>query len=550
VPHYPRLWERADAGVDFFEVILENFLGPCAPAQRNLLRARELAPIVLHGVSLSLLGPGPLDREHLRQIKALADRLDAPYVTDHLCWSSAHGQFTHDLLPVPMTPALARYGARRAREVQDFLERPFGLENLSAMASLAGSSQPEWAFWRDVVEEAGCGYLLDVNNVYVSSVNTGTPAGEYLDALDPAKILQVHVAGHRRVEGGPIVDTHDRPVPAEVWALYRRAWQQLGPFPTLLEWDAELPPYEEALAELAQARHARAGVIPAPRQRPPAGPPLEAPAAEEPPEDATRWQQGLLALVSTPLAWEPPHARARVEVYPDDVVQAVVSDELPAPERLRAYHEQYWFRLLSTLQGLYPTLSRLMGLWRFNELCSAWLAAHPPRQRDLGAVGDGLPAFLPGTPWAEPAWLEAARYDLLWTHLFQLPPVAPWTPAPQDLADIARRHLPLSPTLARLTLHWPMPLLRDAALALQGESSLPLPDPDPGPWLVFRTPTLEMTRLRPDPALMLLLEHLETLPLGEALAEVHATYGERDRGLQGKVQGWFAAGVRWGWFAG
>jgi uncharacterized protein (UPF0276 family) len=522
-------------------VILENFLGPCAPAQRTLLRARELAPVVLHGVSLSLLGPDPLDWEHLRAVKALADRLDSPYVTDHLCWSSAHGQFTHDLLPVPMTPALARYAARRARQVQDFLERPFGLENLSAMVALEGSVVPEWAFWRDVVEEAGCGYLLDVNNVYVSSVNTGVSAQDTLSALDPARILQVHVAGHRRVAGGPIVDTHDRPVPPEVWALYRRAWQRLGPFPTLLEWDADLPPYEEALAELEQARRVRQVEV-SPQPLAPREPLL---VSEALPGEAARWQQGFLELVSAPLAWEPPQARARVEHYPEELLRAVVSDEIGAADRLKAYHEQYWFRLLSALQGLYPTLSRLMGLWRFNELCSAWLTECPPRDRDLGAVGEGLPELLVG---GEPAWLEAARYDSLWTRLFHLPATAAWVPSPQDQADIACRHIRSSPTLARMALRWPMPLLRDHALALQGEEALALPEPDPATWLVFRTPALEMVRLRPEPALVLLLERLEVLPLGEALAEVHAAFGESEPGLDSKVRAWFSAGVRWGWF--
>lgn len=254
---YPDLFERWPE-VDFFEVITENFLGDAAAPARNLARVAERYPIVLHGVGLNLLGHAPLDEAYLDRVARLADRVDAPYVTDHLCWTGAHGVSHHDLLPTPYTDAVVELAAERAAYVQRRIGRPFGLENLSSYVELADSTMTEWEFYTRVVREADVGYLLDVNNVYVSSVNHGFDARAYLDAIDLDRVLQVHLAGHTRQPDGLIVDTHDRPVCDDVWALYAATWRRGGPFPTLLEWDAAIPPLPEVLAEVAKARRVRA----------------------------------------------------------------------------------------------------------------------------------------------------------------------------------------------------------------------------------------------------------------------------------------------------
>lgn len=533
-----------DPGVDYFEVIVENFLGPCGAAADALRRARERAPVVLHGVSLDLLGPGPLDRDHLRAVKALADRLDSPFVTDHLCWTRANGHTTHDLLPVPMSAAFARWAAERARVVQDLLERPFGLENLSAMAAFHTSSQTEWEFYRDVVEGAGCRYLLDVNNVYVSATNTGGDVDAYLAAIDGERVLQVHVAGHQRPARGPIVDTHDRPVVPEVWALYRAAWQRFGPFPTLLEWDDAIPSYDDALAELRRAEDARRDATPRPSPPTPREPTPVEPGV---PPEVPRWQQGLLRLVTTPLAWEPPRARARTEDYAPALVAEVRSDGGGAVERLRAYHEQYWFRLLTALQNLYPTAVAILGGWQFNQLASAFLVAHPPTARDLARVGDRLPGFVGGSPWDTPRLREAVAVDHAWNELFELPAGTPWSPTPDDLQGIVDRRLAPSPTLRRLRLEWPLPQPRGAPTGPVGEAPLPEPAPAPATWLLFRTPELERSRLVAEPGLARLLEELDRVPLGEAVRHTAVAHPEV---TTAQLRVWFEAGVRWGWWAG
>ncbi|MCB9598150.1 MAG: DUF692 domain-containing protein [Sandaracinaceae bacterium] len=247
---------RPDVG--YLEVISESLMGPSPLPRERLERVRAHYPVVLHGVGLNLLGHAPLDEDYLDALCRLADAVDAPFVTDHLCWTGAHGVSHHDLLPVPYVPELVEVAAERAAYVQRRLGRPFGVENLSSYVELRRSTMTEWEFYAAVVREAGCWALLDVNNVYVSSVNHGFDPEQYLDAVDFSRVLQVHLAGHTREPDGTLVDTHDHPVADDVWSLYRRAWRMGGPFPTMLEWDDRIPPMPELLAQLDRARAVRA----------------------------------------------------------------------------------------------------------------------------------------------------------------------------------------------------------------------------------------------------------------------------------------------------
>lgn len=257
IPHYTYVFQH-EPKVDYFEVISENFLAPTPTARRRLGRVKARYPIVLHGVGLNLLGHAPLDDAYLEALCRLADAVDAPFVTDHLCWTGARGISHHDLLPLPYVPELVELAAERACEVQRRLGRPFGIENLSSYVEFRESALTEWEFFSAVVRAADCWSLLDVNNIYVSSQNHGFDPDAYLAGVDFSRVLQVHLAGHTRSAGGTIVDTHDHPVDEAVWALYARAWKMGGPFPTLLEWDARIPPMPAMLAELAKAAEARA----------------------------------------------------------------------------------------------------------------------------------------------------------------------------------------------------------------------------------------------------------------------------------------------------
>jgi len=257
IPHHAYLFEHWPE-VGYFEVISENFLGGALPPREKLDRVRARYPVVLHGVGLNLLGHAPLDEAYLDALCRLADHVDAPFVTDHLCWTGAHGMSHHDLLPAPYVPELVELAAERAAYVQRRLGRPFGLENLSSYVELSRSTMTEWEFHAAVVREAGCGWLLDINNIYVSSQNHRFDPEQYLGAVDYSRVLQVHLAGHTREPDGTLVDTHDHPVTSAVWSLYAHAWREGGPFPTMLEWDAHIPPMPEVLAELEKARQVRA----------------------------------------------------------------------------------------------------------------------------------------------------------------------------------------------------------------------------------------------------------------------------------------------------
>lgn len=256
-PYYDHLFARWPE-VDYFEAISENFMGDRGPALRRLDAVRRRYPVVLHGVGMNLLGHAPLDEDHLDELCRLADRVDAPFVSDHLCWTGARGVSHHDLLPAPYVPELVELAAERAAHVQRRLGRPFGLENLSSYVEFERSTLSEWEFYTRVVRDAGCWFMLDVNNVFVSSQNHGFDPATYLSAVDFNRVLQVHLAGHSVEADGTLVDTHDQPVTDAVWALYADAWRRGGPFPTLLEWDERIPPLPDALAELARAKGARA----------------------------------------------------------------------------------------------------------------------------------------------------------------------------------------------------------------------------------------------------------------------------------------------------
>jgi hypothetical protein len=238
--------------VDWFEVLSENFMDTGGRPLHVLDRIAERYPVALHGVSLGIGNTDPLDRGYLRTLKALADRVGARWVSDHLCWTGVLGKNSHDLLPMPYTEEALRHTVERARQVSETLERPLVLENPSSYLEFAASSMSEWEFLARLAEQADCGLLLDVNNVYVSSFNHGFDPRRYVDAIPADRVVQYHVAGHTN-KGTHIIDTHSDHAIPEVWELYRRAWQRTGPVATLYEWDEDIPAFEVVHAEARKA---------------------------------------------------------------------------------------------------------------------------------------------------------------------------------------------------------------------------------------------------------------------------------------------------------
>jgi len=252
-PHILNGWPD----VDWFEILSENFMLTGGRPMYVLDQIAERYPVAMHGVSLGIGNTQPIDFDYLRQLRSLAERSRARWVSDHLCWTGVMGRNVHDLLPMPYTEEALRHTAERVRVVSDFLERPLVLENPSSYVEFAASSMPEWEFLARLAEDADCGLLLDVNNVYVSSFNHRFDPRTYIDAIPADRVVQYHLAGHTH-KGTHIIDTHSDHAIPEVWDLYARAWQQTGAAATLYEWDEDVPPFDVVHAEALKAREHRA----------------------------------------------------------------------------------------------------------------------------------------------------------------------------------------------------------------------------------------------------------------------------------------------------
>jgi uncharacterized protein len=253
--------------VDWFEIISENFMDSQGRPRHVLEQIAERYRVVMHGVSLSIGSTDPLDFEYLTKLKRLAQHVNALWVSDHLCWTGVAGLNAHDLLPIPLNEATLTHVAARIRAVQDFLERPLVLENPSTYVGFAGSTMTEWEFLTRMTEATDCGLLLDVNNVYVSSVNHDFDPVEYIRNVPHRRVVQFHLAGHTDC-GTHRIDTHDNHVIDPVWELYRLAHELTGGASTLLEWDARIPEFPVVHAEVLKARQYMTERLPRTRPAP------------------------------------------------------------------------------------------------------------------------------------------------------------------------------------------------------------------------------------------------------------------------------------------
>lgn len=252
IPHYEAIF-RDKPDIDWFEIISENFMVDGGKPIENLERILEKYRVVQHGVSLAIGSPAPLDFTYLNKLKSLAKKTKTPWISDHLCWGHRPGGYYHDLLPLPFTREVIDYVSERARIVQDFLELPFALENLSAYVSYNQDEMPEWEFYSQVVERAGVYMMLDVNNIYVSSRNQGFNPKDYYENIPLDRVIQIHLAGHTD-HGDYVLDTHDNYVRDEVWDLYAEIYPKTKGVSTLLEWDDNFIPFQQTWEEALKAK--------------------------------------------------------------------------------------------------------------------------------------------------------------------------------------------------------------------------------------------------------------------------------------------------------
>src|ERR1700743_2604111 len=251
IPHYNHILEKKPV-VDWFEIISENYMVDGGRPLHVLDQILEQYRVVQHGVSMYFGNAARPNRDHLRRLKKLVKRTSTPWLSDHLCWGSVDGRFTHDLLPMPYTWEAVEWTARNIREVRATLGIPVAVENVSSYAEFHASEMTEWEFLAEVVERADCGILLDVNNIYVSAFNHGFGAHTYVDEIPAGRVAQIHIAGHSKYRKY-ILDTHDHAVIEPVWKLYDHAIRLAGRTATLLEWDAHIPSFDEVHHEALKA---------------------------------------------------------------------------------------------------------------------------------------------------------------------------------------------------------------------------------------------------------------------------------------------------------
>ena len=250
-------FRNGEPDVPWLEVHSENYFADQSVASQVLQQIREYYPLSLHGVGLSIGSVDPLDRDHLASLQRLIDRIEPGLVSEHLCWGSVDGSYLNDLIPLPYTEGALDHMINRVCEVQEFLGRQILIENVSSYLAFASSRIPEWEFLNTLAHRSGCGILLDINNIYVNVRNQGISANEYIAGISPKFVGEMHLAGHsvhRYGDRDVVIDTHDSPICEDVWSLYESAVARFGAVPTLIEWDSELPPVADLVAEASRAQ--------------------------------------------------------------------------------------------------------------------------------------------------------------------------------------------------------------------------------------------------------------------------------------------------------
>jgi uncharacterized protein len=246
--------------IDWFEILTENYLVPGGKPHYFLEKIRENYPVVMHGVSMSIGSVDPLDKDYLKQVKLLSDKIKPRWISDHLCWTGIQGKNMHDLLPLPYTEEAINHVVDRIKQVQDFLDQRILIENVSSYLTYRQSEMPEWQFIKEISERADCFILLDVNNVYVSAINHGFDPLDYIFAMPKDRVYQLHLAGHCNM-GNYIIDTHDHEIIDPVWKLYVETLRHCGGVSTMIERDDNIPPLQDLLKELNHARGLASSVL-------------------------------------------------------------------------------------------------------------------------------------------------------------------------------------------------------------------------------------------------------------------------------------------------
>ena len=392
--------------LDWLEIITDNYLVEGGRPLQTLDTLRRDYPMAMHGVALSIGAPGGVDPVYLRQVKALADRIEPLWVSDHLCWIGPGPEQLHDLYPLPYTDEAARHVIAQIHRTQDLLQRRLVLENVSSYIDYRQSAASEWQFLAYIAGQADCLLLVDVNNIHVSSVNHGFDPLAYLRGLPPARVQQIHLAGHSDM-GNHLIDTHDHPVAQPVWDLYAQACRLFGPVPAMIERDARIPPLQTLLDELALARRIAAASGAAPLQPQPQ-PPNSIGTGSGPTLQATQrclagyiLDRGAGAGTTAAPALAEPAVELLIRSAPGVL----------ARQRLGIYHNAYRVRLAEVLAESFGKTCLFMGSAQFDREACSFALRHPPLVRSLNRYGEGFPGWLAVRYPANPELHELAQLD-------------------------------------------------------------------------------------------------------------------------------------------
>jgi uncharacterized protein (UPF0276 family) len=513
--------------VGFFEVHAENYMGAGGPPHADLSRIRARYPLSVHGVGLSIGGAGPLDEAHLERLKAVVERYEPGLVSEHLAWSSHGGRYFPDLLPLATNAATLDLVCDHIDRVQDVLRRQILLENPSSYLAFEASTIPEPDFLAEIARRTGCGLLLDVNNVMVSAVNLGFSPEDYLREFPLFAVAEIHLAGHapdRDETGAPLlIDAHDRRVAEAVWTLYRQVLARTGPLPTLIEWDADLPPLETLLAECAAAETWLAAA------------PAAAPG-------------GLSADTARRLPELPAQAPAEAQAR---FAEAVVDPQRPVPggiassqRRFDVYRNNVAVAAIDALAETFPAVEDLVGTEFFRAMARVFLGLSPPKKAVLAEYGAGLPDFLEDFPpaasvpyLADVARIESARIHAY--HAADAPVLAIDALAQLPEASIADARLIPHPSLCIVSSRYPAGSLWAAASGEAEDGPQDMTKPEAV--LILRAGSTVETRILPPGGEVFLRRLIQGASIGEAAAA--ATKAGDSFALEDHLAGLFAAGA-------
>jgi uncharacterized protein (UPF0276 family) len=424
-PHYSDFLAKMQP-LDWLEIITDNFLVEGGKPLLMLDTIRRDYPIAMHGVAMSIGAAGGIDEAYVRKVKALATRIEPMWISDHLCWTGPGPEQLHDLYPMPYTDEAARHVIEQIRRTQDILQRQLVLENVSSYIDFKHNSASEWQFLAHIADTADCLLLVDINNIYVSSVNHHFDPLDYLNALPKHRVQQIHLAGHSD-HGDYIVDTHDHPMVPAVWDLYAQACRRFGPVATMIERDDKIPPLQTLIEELNIARGIAAHIL---------GSPASAGEAVRVAQPITLGE----TAARTP-ALLPELLLARVQRRIGDYILDLPApaDSAPAIElvlevpgadraqRLGIYHNAYRARLAEVLAESFSKTNLYMGSDAFNNDAIAFAVCQPPMARSLSLYGANFPAYLAALYPDNPELRELAQLDWDLRTCFDGPDVAALT---------------------------------------------------------------------------------------------------------------------------